>query len=201
MGQVEGAVTLISALLLYPAGCLADRFHPLVVMLWARVALLAASSIYLVFLFADFAPRVAFQIMLAASVITLPMMVVYTAAELPAYMRVLPRDRYGQFCSATALVRAGVVMVGGLAVGGFMDLMKQVHGGGEFYYRYVPVWTMAFQLIGMVFLILLIRELKRRGQLNRSSASLAGVMGMENPACAPDSAKRPLPKEPTQPPF
>jgi maltose/moltooligosaccharide transporter len=165
VGHVEGAVTLISALLLYPAGCLADRYHPLVVMLWARIALIAASSIYLVFLFADFAPPAAFRIMLAASVITLPMMVVYSAAELPAFMRILPRDRYGQFCSATALVRAGVVMVGGLAVGVFMDGMKHLHGGSPFYYRYVPVWTMAFQLIGLVFLILLVRELKRRGQL------------------------------------
>ncbi|MFA5865968.1 MAG: hypothetical protein WC975_14945 [Phycisphaerae bacterium] len=53
-------------------------------------------------------------------------------------------------------------MVGSLA-GGFMDLMKMVHHGNPFYYRYIPVWTFVFQLASLILMFRVYRGWQRLG--------------------------------------
>lgn len=47
---------------------------------------------------------------IAITAVTAPAMVIYLAAELPMYMRILPKSRYGQFCPANVMVRSCAII-------------------------------------------------------------------------------------------
>jgi hypothetical protein len=78
-------------------------------------------------------------------------------------MRVFPKERYGQFCSANAMIRSILVLVGGLAAGVFMDVMKRACHGSDYAYRFMSTWTFGFSLLSYICLLLVYREWKRLG--------------------------------------
>lgn len=165
IGKVAGVSGVVSIILLYPAGILADRAHPLRVLLIATIlqAFVGPFSI----IFAMSKPTLAAEIVpwiyLGLTVIGLPIHTLYNAAELPTLMKLFPMDRYGQFCSANALVRSCALIVGGIACGTFLDLAKKLHPSPEYCYRFLPVWNVSFQIASAVFTFLLYREWKRLG--------------------------------------
>ena len=60
---------------------------------------------------------------------------------LPMYMRVLPRENYGQFCPANAMVRSLGVIVGGFFAGLSLDMMKHFYPDNDYACRFIPIWT------------------------------------------------------------
>jgi MFS family permease len=163
VGFIQGMVSLVMVILYYPAGMLSDRFHPMRVMVGAMIGSVLLTPIGFIYLFHDFAPNKVFIILCVQNCVMLPMRVLYVAAALPAYMRILPKERYGQFGSADAMVRSTMIIFGGLAAGIFMDLMKKVCGGDQFYYRFIPFWNISCQLIGLWFMAYVYRSWKRHG--------------------------------------
>lgn len=166
IGKIQGISHFIAAALLYPAGMLADKIHPIRVMLLAKSFLLLVVPFGLVYLFYDFKPGTVFWISIVITAINLPFGVMYSASSLPMFMRLLPKERYGQFSSADAMLRATCVMVGGIAAGVFIDLMKHIHHGSDFCYRYIPLWTLLFEACSLIFLLLLYRKWKQYGGMN-----------------------------------
>lgn len=165
IGKVGTVCAIISLVLLYPAGIISDRFHPLRVLLISTVlqTFLAPLSVAFLFLVPVFSPETVFLIYIGFSFVGLPIGTLHNAAELPMFMRLLPHERYGQFCSANALVRSVGLMVGGLACGFFLDLMKGFDPNPDLCYRFVPAWN-GFWLIGAsIFYYLLFREWKKLG--------------------------------------
>ncbi len=163
VGKVAGAAAVIGMLLMYPLGSLVDRLHPLRVMFLAKVGFCLVVSIKFVFLFHDFPKPVAFWIYASAAAVAIPINVANTAAGLPMLMRLLPHDRFGQFCSANAMCTALGTMLGGVLAGVFLDSMKSLFGSGDYYYRFVPVWSVGFMLLALVALNLIFREWKKLG--------------------------------------
>lgn len=165
IGKVSGICGMVGVALLYPAGILADRKHPLRVMLFAMglQSFMGPFSIA----FAMFRPGIPNEwvpwIFITLTVTSLPIHTLYAASELPALMKVFPKDRYGQFSSANALVRSGALIVGGVACGAFFDLMGRLHPNPEYCYRFLPVWNFVFQGIAFIFTWLLYREWKKLG--------------------------------------
>jgi maltose/moltooligosaccharide transporter len=80
----------------------------------------------------------------------------------PMFMRVFPRDRYGQYCSANALLRSFAAIVTGMAVGVYLDKLKDLFGEKTAYFC-LPFWSMIFYVPMLVFMILLYRGWKRQG--------------------------------------
>ncbi|MFA5863942.1 MAG: MFS transporter [Phycisphaerae bacterium] len=163
LGKIGGIAGIVSTILLFPAGMLSDKIHPLRVMVGAKFLITLMAPAALIYLFFDFTPPQVLKIAIVLACITLPMNVMYTAAALPMYMSLLPKERYGQFCSADAMVRSISAILGGVFAGGFMDLMKTIYHGDIFYYRYIPLWTVSFEAISLVFLLLLYRGWKQHG--------------------------------------
>ena len=161
IGFISGMVGGVNMLLTYPAGALGDRFHPLRVLVWVKFLNLLFLPLGLVWLFFDFAPATAFKVALTISVINIPFGVLTEAMMLPMYMRVLPRERYGQFCAANALVRSLATILGGLAAGLFMDLIKHLYHGSDYAYRFIPVWTIFWTAIALFFLWRLYQDWKK----------------------------------------
>ena len=163
MGTIGGISSIISLCLLYPAGLLADRLNPIRVYVVTAILVYFLVPIQIVWLFYDFSHRTNFLIFAGLGLAMLPLLVLQGCAEFPMQMRILPKDRFGQFSSANAMIRAIGVMGTSVLAGLFIDLMRRVHHGSDFCYRYQPVWQTFFGTISIIFLILLYREWRHLG--------------------------------------
>lgn len=158
MAAVTGGIAL---LLQYPAGWVADKYHPLRVYVFSRIWDMLSLVGACVWLFTDFGPAGNLRYLYVLSIVFMPLGLVANAAELPMYMRVLPRDRYGQFCSANAMVRALVMILFGWAGGTFIGYFEP--NWGDRRYVWLAVWQLFFQAITAVFLVLLYRQWQHHG--------------------------------------
>ncbi|MCC7517751.1 MAG: hypothetical protein IT578_01050 [Verrucomicrobiae bacterium] len=163
IGQIAGVATVISMCLTYPAGILVDRYHPLRVLLWVKVVVVTLTPFGLIWLFFDFHPDTVFAISLSFSMLLLPFNVLTEATSLPTQMRLFPKERFGQFCSANALLRAATVVVGGLLAGMFLDFTRWACGGSNFGYRFIPMWTIPCVTGSLLCLIRLYRRWQAAG--------------------------------------
>lgn len=165
VGKILGISSVIGMVLLYPAGIYADRAHPLRVLLLATILQVITGPLFIVLAMTKpiLTPHTVSIVYIVLVFLTLPVGTLYRAAELPTLMQLFPRDRYGQFCSANALIRSLALIVGGLACGAFLDLMGKLHPDPAYSYRFVPVWNTAFQIGSCLFTWLLYREWKRLG--------------------------------------
>ncbi|HWP40496.1 MAG TPA: MFS transporter, partial [Tepidisphaeraceae bacterium] len=166
LGQIAGVSNVVSTLLLYPAGMLSDRVHPLRVAIFVAAVYVPLYSVQLLYLFFDFNTDTVLAIAIAHAAVSLPVAAMWNVAELPLYMKLLPRERYGQFASANALVRSVAMIGGGVVAGVFLDVMRQAHGGSDFAYRYVPVWQVTFFALSLWFFLRLYRGWKARGGMH-----------------------------------
>jgi Na+/melibiose symporter-like transporter len=138
LGKMGAVNNLLIALALYPAGILSDKKHPLNVNLWGSIAVLCVIPLQFIFLLRGhlhgWAPILFFVICGLGSVTQ----AIYAASELPMYMKILPQDRYGQFCSANSMVRAIILMIGGPVAGLFLDYMRRFDHRPTDHYQYIP---------------------------------------------------------------
>jgi Na+/melibiose symporter-like transporter len=152
VGKTTAVAGIITAALIYPAGILADRLHPLRVLIWATIALLLIQPLWLVFLFHDFSPAVSHGIFIGITAVAAPALAVYMAAELPMYMRILPKSRFGQFSSANAMVRSLAIIIGGLVIGLILDRLAVLFPVKDYCYRFIPIWSIACAGASLFFL-------------------------------------------------
>lgn len=167
IGTISAAVGVANLILAYPAGALADRHHPLRVMLWIKIGLLVIAPLNFIWLFTHFTPELNFKVLVALQVVNLPLNMIYVAVGIPMYMRILPRERYGQFSSFNAICISGAGALGGLLAGGFIDLMRRAFPdaiwGKDYCYRMIPAWNLPFLLLGFFFMLRLYRTWKELG--------------------------------------
>ena len=165
IGKVAAVCSGIAMALLYPAGILADRARPITVLLIATTLQAIMGPVLITF--AMLRPTLETNTVMTAFVIvsalSLPINTLYYASELPTLMTLFPKSRYGQFCSANALVRSVALIIGGVACGVFLDLAKTLHPDPNYCYRFIPVWNCIFQAGSAVLLFMLYREWKKRG--------------------------------------
>ena len=93
---------------------------------------------------------------------------------MPTLMRLLPKSRFGQFCSARSICGSLIGMFFALVFGLLMDFLKSDKGlgMGEDAYRIVYIWQ-TFAYVGMIFCYL---------QLYRYYCKLGGYGGYRAPA-------------------
>ncbi|MBO5924565.1 MAG: hypothetical protein J6Q81_08625, partial [Lentisphaeria bacterium] len=84
-------------------------------------------------------------------------------SHMPALMRLYPKSRFGQFCSAGSMFRSLMVLFFSLILGVFMDFLKEKLQLGDYAYRYIFVWVMFFNIIGIFCYIMMYREFLRLG--------------------------------------
>jgi len=164
IGTLGGIGGVWSLVLLYFAGSLADRFHPIRTQL---TALLLTAIFFtpqgLLWLFYNPTPSTFFYISLISGILYVPIGVLQAVSGTPMEMRIFPKQLYGQFCSANALIRSVLVMVAGPLAGGFIDIMKKMCHGSDYAYRYMAIWQVTFGWLAVAFFLLMYREWKRLG--------------------------------------
>lgn len=167
LGTIAAAVGVASAVLTYPAGILADRYHPMRLMIWIKVSMVLLVPLNFIWLFTAFPPLLNFWILVALNVLNLPLNLIYAATLMPLYMRLFPREQFGQFCSFMAICAASIAVVSGLLGGLYIDWMRQLWPdalfGKDFCYRLIPAWTLFFTGLSLFLLALLYKEWRRLG--------------------------------------
>jgi hypothetical protein len=163
MGSLGAATSFATLIMLPPLGKLADRVNPIRCFVVMGVVMAINPLIQCIFIFKDFGPAGNTWILLIMGLVILPFDTLQGTVEGPMYMRLLPRARYGQFCSANGTFRALSRIAMGFLVGPFMALMIHVTGDKLVAYRYYPVWTVILYAPAVVFLLLLFREWKKLG--------------------------------------
>jgi MFS family permease len=162
MGSVMASVSLVTMFLTYPAGWLADKFHPLRICMVSGLLLIPAYFACFLFL-RDYDSFVATT--WATSILS----TIYIAALIPTHVSLFPREKYGQFASANAMLRSGAVVAGGFVVGLFLDVMT-ASGAHRDGYRWMYFWFSSWQLFGMLCLVGVYVQWKRRGGISGYTA-------------------------------
>jgi MFS family permease len=160
-GLYTGIGAGVSAVFLIPCGILSDKFHSLRTMLVASWLAAACSALPLVFLLFDIPQEMGFAVWSMAFGVSLPVMALFTASELPTYMSILPKQRFGQFCAATALLRSVFAIFAGLICGLLIDWLKEINPSRA--YLYLPIWPVVFQTLSAICVGLLYIEWKKLG--------------------------------------
>jgi MFS family permease len=105
---------VIAILLAYPFGALVDRMHPLRVTLWT-------TALMLPFTFASYWVIHDYTSSFWLGIVKMPFGGLAGAASIPLMVVLMPKSKYGQMCSANALVRQSVGVIAGLLGAVLMD--------------------------------------------------------------------------------
>jgi maltose/moltooligosaccharide transporter len=131
----------------YPFGMLADRFHPMRLIIFGVI--LALPGPFLSFYFKTDWPS-----FVLVGALWFPVTEIVHAAANPLHVRILPKKRYGQFASANGLVKSAATLFGVfLAI--LLDVVQD--------YRYYLIWNGIFQIIAVYFLLRTFRYWKQCG--------------------------------------
>jgi len=164
IGQLNSCVTITSAVLILGSGWLADRIHPIrVVMIGVAANIFIANPLMLIWLFWQPDPATAFWINIAIAVcITAPVTALVGVWDPPLFMRLFPRSRYGQFCSANSIWRAVGSIIGSASIGIFLDTARHFVGDARAYFL-IAAWQLFFNIPAAWLAWQLFRSWKRYG--------------------------------------
>lgn len=144
IGGIAGIVALASLL---PLGYLVDILRPLRVYILGMI-LVIAGNIYAFFFCVDGTTYLVVALMLALAYC------VQNTCNIPLFIELLPKDRYGQFCSAQAVFRSLLTFIANGAAGVFI-----LYCG----YRYLFVWDALFTTFALFFTFMLLRGYHQHG--------------------------------------
>ncbi len=164
IGRITGTLSIAVAILIPVSGWLADRFHPLRIVIAGYVMNLCVTlPASLVWLAWHPAAHLAFWAWMTISIALIaPATALLGVYDPPVFMVVFPRSRYGQYCSANAMLRSLGGIAGGVMAGAFFDYAGHVVSHQNVY-RLMPVWQMLFTIPAFVCVLLLYRSWKRYG--------------------------------------
>ena len=131
-GGISSSFFQILALLLaYPMGAWVDRFNPIRVACWMSIIVVPFSPLSY-FLFHDYLSGL--WLHLSSTVF----MGILTATAIPILITLLPKSKFGQMCSANAMVRQMIRLCIGMPLALFMDMLTESSlNTGNFRYAYI----------------------------------------------------------------
>ena len=162
IGRINAFLALIPLVLAYPVGAFIDKAHALRVMILGILLFIPVSF----FGFWVMHPGITSQqgthnYIIYMLLLQIPDML-RDAALIPLFMCLFPRDRYGQFSSANAMLRSMAQFVFPVIAGAFMDVM--IRGGTHLdNYRYIFFWNGTFQIVSLGMYVWLFMYWKKLG--------------------------------------
>ncbi|MEI8078944.1 MAG: MFS transporter, partial [bacterium] len=163
IGKMAAVTSVVVMVAIVFMASFVDRWHPLRLTVYAAVFGLIGQLVLGVWLFVTLPGNYFFWISLGEGVAGILLGAVVTVASLPCDMRLFPKSRFGQFCSAQGLSRHVCSLLSGIIAGLFIDITKRFCHGSDFAYRFNFVWSLGFGTISVFFLVLVYREWLRLG--------------------------------------
>ena len=178
IGNLGVAGALACAIYVPIAGWLADKFHPIRVVLWGSVLNVLSQPIGFIWFFWHASPKeyynfVFFQTILLGCPIGMLMQ-----TDLPMYMKLFPRERYGQFSSCKAMLGMLTGILTGALGGAFISFLKRFYDERTAYCL-IPAWTLVFCCISLFFMFKLFFSWKRYGGDENYVPPLPGHLAKE----------------------
>lgn len=163
IGRLSFAGSVMGMITIPFSGWLADRFHPIRIVKIGMILHLCFTPISSVWLFWHPSPQVAFLFSLAVNCcLWAPIGALVAVMDPPLLMRIFPRDRYGQFCSANSLCRSVGGIAGGFLVGVYYDVITR-YWGKDIAFRLGFVWTALFYVFALFAITKLYKSWQRHG--------------------------------------
>lgn len=164
LNGVTGLVGLAIAMTVAAAGTvLIDRWHPVRVYVVGMMFAGLVSLMNCQWLFFRPSPRI-FWVMAVATTVSFSFLGNFRGiASMPMLMRIYPKSRFGQFCSAQSMLRSGMVLLASLVLGALIDVLKYNCNLGNYAYRCLWIWNLFWTAAGSVCFALMYREYFKLG--------------------------------------
>ena len=134
---------------MYFTAVFVDRWNPVRIVTYNAVFSLISQIMPWVWIFVSFPGNYFFWLCLGTTLTASFQLALSKAASFPRDMRLLPQSRFGQFCSAQAMAVSVSQIIGGVAAGLFIDVVKHFCHNSDFAYRFIFIWTAAFQFVAV----------------------------------------------------
>lgn len=183
IGQLGGISAIVMSFAILASGWLADRFHPIrVVLIGFLLQTIWAPTGFLWLFWHPSSSVVFWYSAITGLLVGVPIGALIGVYDPPLFMRTFPRSRYGQYCSANAMLRSIAAMIGGAGAGVYLDVLKAYFSrpevqngvlkvmyagegctGEDVAYRMIPLWGWFFSALATVFLWRLYKSWKSLG--------------------------------------
>jgi len=163
MGKLAAVGSVVGILTTYFTAALVDRWHPLRILTYQKVFTAVMGFHAWMWVLMTLPGDLYFWMSMVGTIIVAFDYVLDDAAGLPAMMRIFPKSRFGQFCSAQAMIRSLATIGAGMVAGLYMDFLKWLCHGSDYAYRWMWTWTWPFNIIACYFLVKAYQEWKQRG--------------------------------------
>jgi hypothetical protein len=156
---------------------LADKWNAVRVDAYYNALIFCLLFTNLVWLFIDPPDQIVyFMVSLAGIPFSVLLTAIYGTTYMPRLIKLFPKDRFGGFCGAQALVRSAGTMVGGLVAGIYLDIVKRFYPEGSLQpYRWITLWQFVWGAITFFFCYRIYRYWKRMGGEHGFEAPLTQV--------------------------
>lgn len=144
IGKYNAIVGVVALVAIYFTAIFVDRWHPLRVFMALCIFGVLGYLMNWVWVFVTLPAVYYFWVCMGTGIVSAFQAALSGGCGLPLFMRLMPKSRYGQFCSAAALVRSFCYMMAGLLAGLFLDMVKYFCGGSDYSYRFIFVWMTFF---------------------------------------------------------
>lgn len=151
LGTFNGILSIGSFCAMYFAAMFVDRWHPLRVYTYSVIFTVVGPMMNWVWLFIDMPGQMFFYLSLASAILFIFMNSLSAACALPMQMRLFPKSRYGQFCSAQGIIASICRVIAGVVVGLFYDSIRWyftnywteggIQAGTGYCYRFYFIWA------------------------------------------------------------
>ncbi|HBG28956.1 MAG: hypothetical protein A2Y10_03490 [Planctomycetes bacterium GWF2_41_51] len=148
IGKINGWSTLLIGCLLVPLGSISDKFHPLRIYILGIIVFVIGMAIS----FFTIQDKSTYFIY---SMITQALFVLYIVSCGPMFILLVPKEKYGQFGSANAIINCVGLIIGNFLAGKFFDIMGS--------YRYQYIWVAFFGALSLIPMYFVYREWLQRG--------------------------------------
>ncbi len=149
VGKASAVTAVAGMAAAYFASVYIDRWHPLRILAYSGVFAATLSVGGWVWAFVTLPPLAFFWLnMLGGGLIGVFHGALCGVAAVPFDMRLQPKSRYGQFCSAQSIVTNGCKILAGFGAGYYFKFLKEVFfDGSDYAYRFNFVWSAVASIV------------------------------------------------------
>jgi len=147
-GKIMSWGLLMGIVLYLPLGYLVDKFRPIRVYI-SGVVLVVFTNVFGFFLIDSEQTFLIFTLLLGT------VYAIQASSNLPMYVELLPKARFGQFCSAQAMAQSVILIIANYGGGLFIDMIGD--------YRYIYLWDAIFTGVALIAIIIVYRRWKKYG--------------------------------------